>query len=1317
MSIIDRSDRDHIQHARPEVASLKMFYMKKVFFIVFLLWCRYPAAAQGWQPLGPDDFNHPSTGNSYLSDMALDGNGHIYTLGRSEGTGYVYGNIVHKFDGARWTRTALNLPVSASAAAPQSLVVDPSGVPYVMMNMWQDSFATFVQKYNGTEWVNVGAAILSTMYSSFAIAPDGTPYVLYAEKNNDYKLTVRKYDGNSWVAVGAPGFSAQGNYSWNISISFNSGGTPYVAFQDSAYGNRASVMTFDGTSWVYVGTPGFSPYRTHGLSLVVSGSGTPYVYYDRFWDGTPGGMMKWNGTDWADAGAQGFLGNASDIDVYSVPDSADLLYVTYEDIVNTITVKKYDGVSWQTVGSPGFAPGQVYYRSVSADKEAVPYVAYKDETKGSRTIVKKFANGAWEIVGDSTLSYGNSDGLGIAVDTGGIPYMVFTDLNTFNAVSGIGSLTLRIKKHDGGNWIDVGAPLSVAPNTLSGGIVFDHNNVPYVAFRHPTGGGWNVSVIKFDGVNWVNVGSPGFSTSEVYHVSLTIDDQGTPYVALVNSTVLSVWEFDGSAWVSLGSPGSCEGFVGRFAMDIDHNGIPFIAFQDKSKTEKASVMKYNGTGWEYVGKQGFSPAPIEQISLVIDESDVPYVAYNTRISVPSASYSYKLDVRKLEGSAWTELGTFGAFEGANRFPDLGLRAAENGLTIPYVVYGDDNFCSAKRFTGSVWESIGERKFSAGPIGPAAPPKLALHGNKVYVVFNESGAFAKLWTDTTLVVVISSSTSNVVCKGAPVSFTAGAFNAGVNPYYQWRINGAVISGATESLYTSTTLSDNDVIDCIVTSSMVGSPSDTSNKITAHIDETTASITASSFLSCSGGTIKLSAGPAKTYLWSNGATKQSIMVSQTGDYSLSVSSLNGCRDTSDLTHVVITSLPGVKIKGTPTVNICDGSSTELVLDSVANIAGLNYQWKLNGSNIAGATGTSYLTSNGGTYVLEQSDTLGCLKTSAPKTVNVRPVPSASFSASGNNSFCQGGSVILQADTLPGYIYKWLRDGLNAGSKSYIKATTGGSYAVVAKLGGCLDTSSSLPVTVFPLPATTLTTSDPVIFCSGGTAELVASPSGPLNTYVWTKDAVVLPATGDTYITADKGVYKVTVTDANGCAKGSAGLKITVEPIPVATITVMGPTAIPAGDSVKLRASNGTGFAWQWYKDGNPIADATNRDYMVLTPGDYHVMISKGTCSAVSSDITITQTSLRQATVVSVSLQEGDFQLAAYPNPVSNQMTVALNGIETVDGTLFILDIGGRLIMRREIKEHVTTIDMTVMPAGTYILKYKDELRSGSLKLIKR
>jgi hypothetical protein len=58
---------------------------------------------------------------------------------------------------------------------------------------------------------------------------------------------------------------------------------------------------------------------------------------------------------------------------------------------------------------------------------------------------------------------------------------------------------------------------------------------------------------------------------------------------------------------------------------------------------------------------------------------------------------------------------------------------------------------------------------------------------------------------------------MINTGATDTFIAIAPFGGSSPAYQWRINGAPVAGATNSVFITAALADNDVISCEVTSS--------------------------------------------------------------------------------------------------------------------------------------------------------------------------------------------------------------------------------------------------------------------------------------------------------------------------------------------------------------------------------------------------------------------------------------------------------------------------------------------------------------------
>jgi len=79
---------------------------------------------------------------------------------------------------------------------------------------------------------------------------------------------VKRFNGVTFETVGKAGFT-EGEANW-LTFALDrttNPGRPYVAFQDGGaggFGGRASVMTYDGSSWVYVGRCGGSRLGSRG---------------------------------------------------------------------------------------------------------------------------------------------------------------------------------------------------------------------------------------------------------------------------------------------------------------------------------------------------------------------------------------------------------------------------------------------------------------------------------------------------------------------------------------------------------------------------------------------------------------------------------------------------------------------------------------------------------------------------------------------------------------------------------------------------------------------------------------------------------------------------------------------------------------------------------------------------------------------------------------------------------------------------------------------------------------------------------------------
>jgi hypothetical protein len=179
--------------------------------------------------------------------------------------------------------------------------------------------------------------------------------------------------------------------------------------------------------------------------------------------------------------------------------------------------------------------------------------------------------------------------------------------------------------------------------------------------------------------------------------------------------------------------------------------------------------------------------------------------------------------------------------------------------------------------------------------------------------------------------------------------------------------------------------------------------------------------------------------------------------------------------DLTQSEITALynscsaPIAAITPQSSTSFCQGGSVTL---QATTGSGYTYQWYNNGTAIQNATQSSYQATTSGNYTVMVTNG-ACNTTSAATVVTVNSNPTAVITPSGNTTFCQGGSVSLQANTGTGYTYEWYKNGVfisGASQSSYI-ATTSGNYTVKVIDGSCNATSSAVTVTVNTNPTVSL------------------------------------------------------------------------------------------------------------------------------------------------------------------------------------------------------------------------------------------------------
>jgi hypothetical protein len=215
-----------------------------------------------------------------------------------------------------------------------------------------------------------------------------------------------------------------------------------------------------------------------------------------------------------------------------------------------------------------------------------------------------------------------------------------------------------------------------------------------------------------------------------------------------------------------------------------------------------------------------------------------------------------------------------------------------------------------------------------------------------------------------------------CPGGNVTLQA---NTGSGLVYQWKLNGNILLGATQSMFTATAAGNYSVIVTANCGSLE------SNIIAVNIITADSVVAPSGITSiCSGNSqlYSVNATGGAVYQWYRnnalvaGATGSSLNAISSGSYYVKIN-VGGCPEVTSNTAVL-----NVQTNPTPTftssagTTICTGSSTTLTSNTYS---GVTYQWQLNNIDIPGANAQTYVATLAGTYRVMQTFN-GCSRFSA-------------------------------------------------------------------------------------------------------------------------------------------------------------------------------------------------------------------------------------------------------------------------------------------------------------------------------------------------
>lgn len=259
------------------------------------------------------------------------------------------------------------------------------------------------------------------------------------------------------------------------------------------------------------------------------------------------------------------------------------------------------------------------------------------------------------------------------------------------------------------------------------------------------------------------------------------------------------------------------------------------------------------------------------------------------------------------------------------------------------------------------------------------------------------------------------------------------------------------------------------------------------------------------------------PGYTFLWSNGATTESLINTGAGTYTVTATDENGCTETADIT---VAEPPAIVIETEVSNAGCAGATNGSVTITVSNgVPDYTFLWSNN------STDQNLGNVAAGVYTVTVTDAGGCAKTAS---ATVQQITTLALETATGNATCfgnaDGSAVAIASGGSPDYTFIWS----NGQTAALITDLAAGTYTVtVTDDAGCTQTAAAVVVQPAELTGGAVWNAA-LCESSTGTVSLTVEGGTPGYTFEW--------STGATTQHLDNVApefYTVTVTDANGCS----------------------------------------------------------------------------------------------------------------------------------------------------------------------------------------
>ncbi len=547
--------------------------------------------------------------------------------------------------------------------------------------------------------------------------------------------------------------------------------------------------------------------------------------------------------------------------------------------------------------------------------------------------------------------------------------------------------------------------------------------------------------------------------------------------------------------------------------------------------------------------------------------------------------------------------------------------------------------------------------------------------------------------------VSASGGTITCTQASVQLTGSSTDSNVS--FSWTGPNGFHSDEANPMASDTGVYILTIVN------QAGCSNTASATVAAIIDIPDVSATGGT-ITCTQSTAQLSGSSTYadvTFSWTgpNGfqSDEANPVVSEPGQYVLTVTTQDGCSNTASATVAATIDIPDVSATG-GTIT-CTQSTAQL--SGSSTYADVTFSWT--GPNGFQSDEANPVVSEPGQYVLTVTTQDGCSNTASATVAATIDIPDVS--ATGGTITCtQSTAQLSGSSTYADVTFSWTGpNGFQSDEANPVVSEPGQYVLTVTTQDGCSATASALLDESTTPPMAEV--ADDTIVCNTYPQLTCTTDAGNAG-FLWSGPGGFMSDLAQPEV-SQPGVYTVVVTNPiNGCTSSDSATVVSIEhAYLIVTDSIVQPIFGQNNGAIYISVSNqGNQLQYAWYLNG--ILFGNTQDLTGLAPGTYELVVTdQYGCESMGS-FTLQGVSSTQTLAAAA-------HWLVRPNPSTGRFEICCNGTEHSVQQTKVYNAQGRLVSVQQTTglERDIALDLTQSPSGVYYVELCGEAGSSWVKVV--